>query len=123
MDIEGASMTAHAFSEGLSKIGILNIGEHIVAIGLVLFAISTAISWSYYGDRAVVYLIGRKGVLTYRVIYCIFFFLGANLTIKLVWQFVDMVITFMTIPNLISMLLLGGVVVAETKKYLYNRGE
>ena len=121
MDIEGASMTAIAFSEGLGKIGIIGVGEHIVAIGLVLFAISTAISWSYYGDRAVVYLIGRKGVLTYRIIYCIFFFLGANLTIKLVWQFVDMVITFMTIPNLLSMLLLSGVVVTETKKYFNNK--
>ena len=121
MDIEGASMTALAFSEGLSKVGLMGIGEHIVAVGLVLFAISTSISWSYYGDRAVVYLVGRKAVIPYRIIYCIFTYLGANFTIKLVWQFVDMVITFMTIPNLITMLLLGGVVVAETKKYFNNR--
>jgi AGCS family alanine or glycine:cation symporter len=75
------------------------------------------ISWSYYGSRAANYLLGEKYIKPYFYLFGLFVFLGSIWGIDLVWHFVDMVITFMTIPNLIALLLLGPVVVQETKKY------
>ncbi|MCG2726990.1 MAG: sodium:alanine symporter family protein [Elusimicrobia bacterium] len=115
--LKGVSMTTEAFSIGLAPIGLSVIGSHIVAVGLLLFALSTAISWSYYGDRAMGYLFGKKAIKPYRLVYCGFCFLGAIWGIDLVWSACDMVITFMAIPNLIAMLLLSGVIVKETKDY------
>ncbi|MGM0497366.1 MAG: alanine:cation symporter family protein, partial [Bacteroidota bacterium] len=74
-------------------------------------------SWSYYGSNATNYLLGEKYIKPYRYLFGLFVFLGAIWGIDLVWHFVDMVITFMTIPNLIALLLLAPVVVKETKKY------
>jgi AGCS family alanine or glycine:cation symporter len=91
--------------------------EHVVTIGLVLFAFSTVISWSYYGSTAANYLLGERYIKPYRYLFAIFVFLGSIFGIDLVWHFVDMVITFMTIPNLIALLLLSGVIMNETKKY------
>jgi len=115
--VKGVGMTMAGFTTGLSQIGLGFLGKHIVAAGLILFALSTAISWSYYGDRAVGYLVGRKFVKPYRLVYCIFVFIGAVWGIDLVWSFVDMVITFMTIPNLIAILLLSPLLVKEIKDY------
>lgn len=117
-DREGVTMTTKAMETGLNDIGIHGIGHHIVTLGLMLFAFSTVISWSYYGDRAVNYLFGEKFIKPYGYVYCLFIFLGSIWDLKLVWDFVDMVITFMTIPNLIALLLLSPVVVAETNRYL-----
>ena len=83
----------------------------------MLFAFSTIISWSYYGSRAVNYLFGEKYIKPYGYLYGAFVFLGSIWGLDVVWHFVDMVITFMTIPNLIALLLLSGVVMNETKKY------
>ena len=116
--IKGVGMTIEAFNTGLAPIGLSALGAHIIAIGLFLFALSTAISWSYYGDRAIGYLVGKKGIRPYRIVYCIVAALGAIWGVDLVWSFVDMFITFMTIPNLIALLLLSPVVVSESKKYL-----
>jgi len=110
-------MTVEGMSLGLGKIGLSHLAKHIVAIGLILFAFSTIISWSYYGTRAVNYLFGEKYIKPYRYVYGLFVFLGAIWGIEVVWHFVDVVITFMTIPNLIALLLLTPVVVSETKKY------
>lgn len=116
---EGVSMTTRAMEIGLNEIGITGFGKHIVALGLMLFAFSTIISWSYYGSRAVNYLFGEKYIKPYGYLYGLFVFLGSVWGLDLVWHFVDMVITFMTIPNLIALILLAPVVVAETKKYFY----
>jgi len=116
-DIQGVGMTIQGMKIGLGNIGMQHWAEHIVTIGLVLFAFSTVISWSYYGTRAANYLLGEKYIRPYRYLYAIFVFLGCIFGIDLVWHFVDMVITFMTIPNLIALLLLSGVIVNETKKY------
>ncbi|MFC2086949.1 alanine/glycine:cation symporter family protein [Bacteroidota bacterium] len=116
--IQGVSMTVEGFSIGLQKIGLEFLGQHIVAVGLLLFAFSTMISWSYYGDRATEYLFGRRYIITYRYVYGLFAFLGAIWGIDLVWHFVDMVITFMTIPNLIAILFLTPIAKKEIKKYL-----
>lgn len=115
--IKGVGMTVEGFGTGLEAIGIGFITKHIVALGLILFAFSTIISWSYYGSRAVEYLFGKKSILPYNYVYGLFVFLGSIWGIDLVWHFVDMVITFMTIPNLIALLLLGSVVKAEKDKY------
>ncbi len=115
--IEGVGMTVKGFSIGLSRIGMDSWAGHVVAGGLLLFAFSTIISWSYYGTRGAEYLFGEKSIKPYRYIYGLFVFLGAMGRIDIVWHFVDMVITFMTIPNLIAILILAPVVKNETKKY------
>jgi alanine or glycine:cation symporter, AGCS family len=116
-DREGVTMTTRAMEVGLNDIGIVGVGQHIVAIGLMLFAFSTIISWSYYGSRAVNYLFGESYIKPYGYLYGLFIFLGSIWGLDLVWHFVDMVITFMTIPNLIALLLLAPVVMSETRKY------
>jgi len=123
---KGVEMTIVAMDSGLSSLGINGIGKHLVAAGLFMFAFSTVISWSYYGTRAANYLLGEKAIIPYRFMYAGFVFLGSIWGLDLVWHFVDMVITFMTIPNLIGLLLLSGVIIKETNDYfdhmkVYNR--
>jgi AGCS family alanine or glycine:cation symporter len=117
LDTPGVAMTVDAMNTGLHRFGIDGLGGHIIAFGLLLFAFSTIISWSYYGSRAAIYLIGEKAVKPYLYLYGLFVFFGSVWGLEIVWHFVDMVITFMTIPNLIALLLLAPVVVSETKKY------
>jgi len=114
---KGVSMTITAMNDGLAKIGLQQFGKHIVTWGLMMFAFSTIIAWSYYGTRAANYLFGEKSIKYYYWIYGIFVFFGSIWGVDLVWHFVDMVITFMTIPNLIALLLLSGVVIRETNSY------
>jgi len=114
---KGVGMTILGLSKGLTRLGIEYTGRHIVGVGLLLFAFSTMISWSYYGSRAANYLMGEKAIKPYSYVFGIFVFLGSVWGIDLVWHFVDMVITFMTIPNLIALLLLAPVVMKETKTY------
>ncbi|MBU1370644.1 MAG: alanine:cation symporter family protein, partial [Bacteroidetes bacterium] len=117
LDTPGVAMTVEAMNIGLHRFGIDGLGGHIIAFGLLLFAFSTIISWSYYGSRAAIYLIGEKAVKPYLYLYGLFVFFGAIWGLDIVWHFVDMVITFMTIPNLIALLLLSPVIVSETKRY------
>jgi len=114
---KGVGMTIMGLSKGLTKLGIEHTGRHIVGVGLLLFAFSTMISWSYYGSNAANYLLGEKYIKPYRYLFGLFVFFGSIWGIDLVWHFVDMVITFMTIPNLIALLLLSPVVIKETRKY------
>ncbi|OIO99938.1 MAG: hypothetical protein AUJ98_09675, partial [Bacteroidetes bacterium CG2_30_33_31] len=107
--IQGVGMTIYAMNEGLANVGLSQIGKHVVAASLVMFAFSTIIGWSYYGTRAANYLFGEKSIKYYYWIYGLFVFFGSVWGIDIVWHFVDMVITFMTIPNLIALLLLSGV--------------
>jgi AGCS family alanine or glycine:cation symporter len=117
LETMGVGMTVEAMNTGLHRFGIEGLGGHIIAFGLLLFAFSTIISWSYYGSRAAIYLIGEKAVKPYLYLYGLFVFFGSVWGLDIVWHFVDMVITFMTIPNLIALLLLAPVVVEETKRY------
>lgn len=114
---EGVEMTVTAFTSGLEVINMGQFAQHIVAAALVLFAFSTMISWSYYGSQATAYIFGWKHVTLYRILFGVFVFLGSLGKIDIVWHFVDMVITFMTIPNLIALLLLAPVVSKEIKNY------
>lgn len=116
-DIAGVGMTVLAFETGLAKVNLGAIAPHIVAFGLLLFAFSTIISWSYYGSRAANYLFGEKAIKPYYYLYALFVFFGSVWGLELVWNFVDMVITFMTIPNLIAILLLSPVIQKEVKEY------
>ncbi|MBU2651094.1 MAG: sodium:alanine symporter family protein [Bacteroidetes bacterium] len=116
-DAKEVAMTVEGMSRGLSQINLGYLAPHIVSIGLLLFAFSTVISWSYYGTRAVNYLLGEKYIKPYYYLYGLFVFFGCIWSVDIVWHFVDMVITFMTIPNLIAMVLLSPIVMSETRNY------
>lgn len=116
-EADSNTMTVIGMQRGLGLIGMEIMASHVVAIGLLLFAFSTIISWSYYGATAVNYLFGEKYIKSYRYLYGLFVFFGCIWSSSIVWNFVDMVITFMTIPNLIALLLLSGVVIRETNSY------
>jgi len=100
--VHSAPLTAIAFNKGLFG----DFGQYIVAIGLLLFAFSTAISWSYYGGRSVTYLFGVKYVNYYRIVYVLGFFLAAIIDTTIVWTFAGIAIALMTLPNLIGIFLL-----------------
>ena len=101
----GAALTAHAFSGSLGAAG-----AWIVGGGLTLFAYSTIIAWSYYGDRSAYYLFGERAVLPYRVVYTVMVVIGAAVPLKLVWNIADITNILMALPNLIGLILLAGLV-------------
>ena len=111
--LHSAPLTALAFNRGFFG----SWGEYIVTIGLLLFAFSTAIAWSYYGDRAVTYLFGLKYVRAYHVIYVIAFFIASFMDTTIVWTFSGIAIAFMTLPNLIGILLLRKDMKQTVDKY------
>ncbi len=115
--LSGADLTAQAFGSALPSIGGYNIGTCIVALGMTIFAFSTAVSWSYYGDRSVEYLFGEKSIMPYRVLYCALLPVGAVFELKQVWAISDIFNALMAWPNLIGLLLLSGVVVRSTREY------
>jgi AGCS family alanine or glycine:cation symporter len=92
-------------------------GKYIVSIGLLMFAFSTAISWSYYGGRAVTYLVGIKGVMWYRLIYVIGFFFASFADTTIVWTLSGITIVLMTIPNLFGILALSKEMKSEVKLF------
>jgi len=113
----GSPLTAWAFRRGLGAMAG-GYGHLLVTLAVFLFGLSTAISWSYYGDRAIVYLAGQRGVMWYRAAFCMMHFLGAVFALELVWGFGDAALGLMTIPNLLSILLLTGVVKRMTQRYV-----
>ena len=111
-----APMTMWAYREGLGNFGVF-----IVVLCVLLFAISTAISWSYYGDRCAIYLFGTKAILPYRIIYVAMHFIGAILSLNVVWDLGDLAMSMGTIPNVIALVMLSGVARQLTKKYFEER--
>ena len=103
------------FERGLSP--LFPGGGFIVTLAVILFGVSTAISWSYYGDRAVRYLFGPSMIMPYKILYCLSFMFAATVPLKVVWDFGDLALGLMAIPNLIAILALSGVVVAMTSEY------
>jgi len=101
MWMNSSVLTSHAFAQGVP------FGDKIVTLAVVLFAISTAISWSFYGDRATEYLFGTKAIPFYRYCYVFMVFVGATLMLEPVWIFGDAALGFMTFPNLIAIILLS----------------
>ena len=109
--VSGASLTAMAFGSAIPG------GEWVVTIGAVLFAVTTMIGWSFYGERCVVYLVGTKGILPFRILWVLAIPVGAGLNLGVVWLIADTLNAFMAIPNLIALLLLSPVVFSASKNY------
>ena len=100
--LHSVPLTTQAFTKGLFG----QYGQYIVSIGLMLFAFSTAIAWSYYGDRAMTYLFGTRSVLPYRIVYVVGFFTAALADTTIVWNISLITIVLMTVPNLVGILLM-----------------
>ena len=111
--VHSAPLTAEAFTR--SFLG--DYGQYIVSIGLLLFAFSTAISWSYYGDRAMTYLFGSKSVIWYHLVYVVGFFIASFTDTTIIWTFSGIAIALMTIPNLIGIFWLRGDMKRTVKEY------
>jgi hypothetical protein len=111
-----APLTAKAFSRHLGRWG-----EWIVVLCVVLFAVSTAISWSYYGDRCANYLFGPGSLFAYKVLFLAFHLIGAIVSLNVIWEFGDVALSLVTIPNLLALLLLSPQLVALTKSYFERR--
>ena len=95
-------------------------GMAVVLFGIITFAFSTILGWSYYGERAVEYLGGRRAVFCYRVLWILLVLVGSVLSLDLVWNISDLMNAMMAIPNLIALLLLSGVIARDTNYYLWN---
>ena len=111
---QGAALTKAAFDK------IPYIGSLVLSVGIVTFAFSTILGWSYYGEKAVEYLGGKKVIIYYRLMWIVAVFVGAILNLSLVWSVADSMNALMAIPNLIALLLLSKVVVKETNKFLWS---
>ncbi len=116
--LNGAAMTDSAFTMAFPQFGSL-----LLLVGLVLFAFTTILGWNYYGERCVEYLVGVKAILPYRIIFILLVACGPFLKLEEIWVLADIVNGLMAIPNLIALLALSGVVVAETKAYQKHLAE
>ena len=112
-DAAGAAMTSNAFARVYGPVG-----SSLLTISLVLFAFTTILGWNYYGERACIYLFGTRGVTPYRGIFICLIASGAFLKLEAIWVLADIVNGLMALPNLIALIALSGVIVAETNKYL-----
>ena len=113
----GGQMTTAAFSQ------IPVIGPLILVIGIITFAYSTILGWSYYGERCCEYLFGRKGMLPYKLVFIVVIVIGPVLSLDLAWTVANILNALMAVPNLIAVLLLSGVIASETRHYLKNLDE
>jgi alanine or glycine:cation symporter, AGCS family len=111
---KGVALTKAAFSD------FTIVGPIVLTVGLLTFVFSTILGWSYYGEKAAEYLWGIKAVKPYRYLWVAAVMIGSTMSLKSVWAFADIANGLMAIPNLVSLLLLQGVIVAETRKYLWN---
>jgi AGCS family alanine or glycine:cation symporter len=114
-DKEGIQITQHAFAYYFHGYGSV-----FLCIALVTFTFSTIIGWAYYAEKSVEYLLGKKAIIYYKALYLIMVFLGTILSLNVVWNLGDIFNGLMAIPNLICLVLLSGVIVSETKKYLWE---
>ncbi len=110
----GSTLTKEAFAK------IPFVGTPLLTFGLTTFAFSTILGWCYYGERAVEYLKGYRWVIAYRIAYIAAVFIGSIMSLQMVWNLADCMNALMAIPNLISLLALSGVLVHETRKYLWR---
>ena len=113
--VSGTTLTANAFAT------VIPYGDRFVAIAIMMFAFSTILGWSYYGERAVEYLFGIKGILPYKIFFVIVIFFGCTASLSLVWDIADTLNGFMSVPNLIAVSLLSGEVIQMTKEYLEKK--
>ena len=111
---DGAALTKMAFGK------IPYVGKPLLSVGLLTFAFSTILGWSYYGERAVEYLKGKKWSYVYRLLYIVAVYVGSIASLNIVWNIADCMNALMAIPNLLSLLFLNGILVHETRKYLWR---
>lgn len=109
--LNGATMAIEAFDSTIHG------GAYIVAIGLILFAFSTVIAWAYYGEKCCEYVFGTRSAMIYRILYTLIVIPGAALKMEAAWLFADILNGLMAVPNLIALIALTGVVVAETNNF------
>ena len=107
----GSELTSMAFST------IPHVGLPILIVGLITFAFSTILGWYYYGERCAVYLFGERIIMVYKILWVAGVFVGSVVELNLIWNLADLMNGLMAIPNIIAVLLLSGVIVADTKKY------
>lgn len=115
VSVEGGKLTSAAFAQ------IPVIGTPILVVGIVLFAFSTILGWSYYGERCIEYLFGRKGVLPYKLIFIVVLLVTPITALDLVWKMSDIFNALMALPNIVAIIALTPVIVKETNYYLYGR--
>jgi AGCS family alanine or glycine:cation symporter len=115
--VSGANLTAMAFSNALPG------GHYIVALGLSIFAFTTMIGWSFYGERCVVFLFGTKAIMPFRIAWVLAIPLGTLMELEFVWLVADTLNAFMALPNLIALLLLAPLVFKLTKDYFEPAGK
>ncbi|AZU63856.1 alanine/glycine:cation symporter family protein [Neobacillus mesonae] len=115
--LTGAALTTETFNK------LLPGGGWIVTIGIILFAYSTVLGWAYYGEKCFEYLFGNKSITIYRVVYVATVLIGAGMNLGLVWTIADIFNALMAIPNLIGLVFLSGVVVAETRSFKQLRAK
>nr|WP_312231940.1 sodium:alanine symporter family protein [Pseudomonas sp.] len=115
--LKGAPMTAWALEQGLGG----GWGIYTVTIGVLVYAFTTILGWSYYGERCMERLMGRVVVMPYRLLFSVVVFVGAVTSLEVVWTFSDIANGLMALPNLIGLLLLSGVVVKETRDYMSRK--
>ncbi|MBP8130452.1 MAG: sodium:alanine symporter family protein [Candidatus Hydrogenedentes bacterium] len=111
---DGAALTKAAFGQ------VHVLGPAVLTLGLLTFVYSTILGWSYYGERAIEYLFGQGAVLPYRVLWVVSVMIGSVATLQAVWDFADIANALMAIPNLVALLALSSVIVAETRRYLWE---
>ena len=111
---DGAALTKLAFGK------IPYVGAPLLSFGLLTFAFSTILGWSYYGERAMEYLKGKRWTIGYRVAYITAIFIGSIANLSIVWNIADCMNALMAIPNLLSLIFLNGIIVHETRKYLWR---
>ena len=115
---DGAGLTQLAFREGLPG----EWGGWLVAVSLALFAFSTILGWSYYGEKSIEYLLGEKAIRPYRIVFIVAVYFGAVRSLHFVWTLSDVMNGLMALPNLVGLLLLSGVIVRETRGFLQREG-
>ena len=112
-------MTMLAFERGLSDVS--QYGDEIVLVCVILFGVSTAISWSYYGDRCAHYVFGAKAVLPYRGVFVLMHFVGAVVPLSLAWTLGDVFLGIVIVPNLIALVLLAPKISDEMNSYFSRK--
>ena len=114
-------LTALAFEKGLDRFGLGWLGNFIVLISVFMFALSTSISWSYYGDRCANYLWGKKAILPYKMVFVIMHFVGATVAVTTIWELGDVALSIVTLPNVFSLILLSGLIKKITDSYFERK--
>ncbi len=113
----GAPLTMNGFSRGLPG----QWGKYIVVLSVLLFAVSTAISWGYYGDRCANYLFGARAILPYKIAFVVMHFFGAMVSLNVIWEMGDIALGVVILPNLIALVLLAGKVSRMTDSYFERK--